>query len=50
MAWIQMVRLDYWVWQAEGGGEEPPANSYVAEDGVTPYVTEDGLQFYVTES
>ena len=30
-------------------GPAPPANGYVAEDGVTYYVAEDGATYYVQE-
>lgn len=50
MSYMQLVRLDWWLWSASGSGEDVPATGYVAEDNVTPYVTEDGLQFYVTET
>lgn len=38
------------IFQNPASSTPPPANTYVAEDGVTPYTTEDGTQDYVPES
>lgn len=40
----------FWTLLNGAGGNSPPANGYVAEDGTTYYVAEDGTTYYVQES